>query len=78
MQKPLPVIDPLLNPDHPKTSTPPWAAPQPDTTPKGVVATALQGVPSIADVFDCAARHHPHFAQWRSPHGLLAGKSQST
>ena len=38
----------------------------------------LQAATAVGGESGCGARPHPRFDQWRSPHGQLARKSQST
>ena len=52
--------------------------PLPNTNLLAIGRTWLQEASVIGGEFGCAARHHPRFDQWRSPHGHSAGKSPST
>ena len=51
---------------------------QPNTSLLAIGQTWPLVATSFGDEFGCAARHHPRFGQWRSPHGRSSGTSQST
>lgn len=64
--------------DPSRTWFQPGVGPRSNTNLLAIGRTWLQAVSAIGGECDCAARRHPRFGQWRSPHGHSAGKSPST
>lgn len=77
-QPPLPRVGQLLHRGLPMTSRQPSVERRPNTSLPAIGRIWLQATTEVGVEFDSAAQLHPRFAQWRSPHGLLVGKSQST
>ena len=71
-------VGPLLLQDPSKSWHQPVIARQPNTNLLAIGQILHRTMSSIGGEFGCAARHHPRFDQWRSPHGHSAGKSPST
>jgi hypothetical protein len=75
---PLQRVGPLWPQGPSRTWFQPGVGPRPNTNLLAIGRTWLQVASAIGGEFGCAARHHPRFDQWRSPHGRSARKSPST
>lgn len=75
---PLPAVDRLLHQGRSTTWRRPVAEPLLSTSLQACGWIWLQATTVIGGESGCGAQLHPRFDQWRSPHGRLAGKSQST